>query len=62
MDNKGDLILGIEKNKEYILSIEDNGFNGEGIGKIDGFTIFVPDAIKGEVVKVIIIKKRFHML
>lgn len=49
--------MGIEKNKEYILSIEDNGFNGEGIGKIDGFTIFVPDAIKGEVVKVIIIKK-----
>ena len=49
--------MDIEKNKEYILSIEDNGFNGEGIGKIDGFTIFVPDAIKGEVVKVIIIKK-----
>ena len=31
-------------------------FNGEGIGKIDNFTIFVPKAIKGEVVKVLIIK------
>ena len=56
MDNKGDFVVSVEKNKEYILNIEDNGFNGEGIGKIDNFTIFVPKAIKGEVVKVLIIK------
>ena len=27
----------IEKNKEYIVDIIDNGFQGEGIAKIDGF-------------------------
>ena len=56
MDNKGDFVLSVVKNKEYILKIEDNGFNGEGIGKINNFTVFVPNAIKGEVVKVLIIK------
>ena len=58
MDNKGDFVVSVEKNKEYVLNIEDNGFNGEGIGKIDNFTIFVPKAIKGEVVKVLIIIKK----
>ena len=38
----------VEKNKEYIVDIIDNGFEGEGIAKIDGFTIFIPNAIKGE--------------
>ena len=56
LDNKGDFVVSVKKNKEYVLNIEDNGFNGEGIGKIDNFTIFVPKAIKGEVVKVLIIK------
>ncbi len=56
MDNKGDFVLSVVKNKEYILKIEDNGFNGEGIGKINNFTVFVPNGIKGEVVKVLIIK------
>lgn len=46
----------IEKNKEYIVDIIDNGFEGEGIAKIDGFTIFIPNAIKGEKVKILIIK------
>ena len=46
----------IEKNKEYIVDIIDNGFEGEGIAKIDNFTIFIPNAIKGESVKILIIK------
>lgn len=29
----------IEKNKEYIVNIIDNGYDGEGIAKIDNFTI-----------------------
>ena len=33
----------VEKNKEYIVDIIDNGFEGEGIAKIDGFTIFIPN-------------------
>lgn len=46
----------VEKNKEYIVEIIDNGFEGEGIAKIDNFTIFVPNGIKGEKVKILIVK------
>ena len=46
----------VEKNKEYIVDIIDNGFQGEGIAKIDGLTIFIPNAIKGEKIKVLIVK------
>ena len=46
----------IKKNEEYIVDIIDNGFAGEGIAKIEGFTIFVPNAIKGEKVKILIVK------
>ena len=46
----------IKKNQEYIVDIIDNGYEGEGIAKIDNFTIFIPGAIKGEKVKIIIVK------
>ena len=46
----------VEKNKEYIVDIIDNGFQGEGIAKIDGLTIFIPNAIKGEKLKILIVK------
>ncbi len=46
----------VEKNKEYIVDIIDNGYEGEGIAKIDGFTIFIPNSIKGEKVKILIVK------
>ena len=42
--------------KEYIVDIIDNGFEGEGIAKIDNFTIFIPNCIKGEKVKILIVK------
>lgn len=46
----------IQKNQEYIVEIIDNGYEGEGIAKIDNFTIFIPGAIKGEKVKILIVK------
>ncbi len=46
----------VEKNKEYIVDIIDNGFQGEGIAKINNFTIFIPNAIKGEKLKILIVK------
>ncbi len=52
MENK----IPVEKNKEYIVEIIDNGFEGEGIAKIEGYTIFVPGAIKGEKCKILIVK------
>ncbi|WP_050606494.1 23S rRNA (uracil(1939)-C(5))-methyltransferase RlmD [Clostridium niameyense] len=51
----------VEKNKEYTLEITSVGFGGEGIGKIDDFTIFVPYALKGErvTIKIVKVNKRF---
>lgn len=46
----------VEKNKEYVVDIIDNGYEGEGIAKIDDFTIFIPNGIKGEKIKILIVK------
>lgn len=46
----------VEKNKEYVVDIVDNGYEGEGIAKIDNYTIFIPGAIKGEKIKALIVK------
>lgn len=46
----------IKKNEIYEVEIIDNGVAGEGIAKIDNFIIFIPNTIKGEKVKVKILK------
>ena len=46
----------LKKNEVFEVEIIDNGFKGEGIAKIDGFTVFVPGAIKGEKIKMKIVK------
>ena len=46
----------IEKNREYEVDIIDNGFEGEGIAKIENFIVFIPRAIKGEKCKILIVK------
>ncbi|KMT21055.1 23S rRNA (uracil(1939)-C(5))-methyltransferase RlmD [Clostridium cylindrosporum] len=46
----------IEKGLEYTLDITGMGADGEGVGKIEGFTVFVKGAIIGETVNVKIIK------
>ena len=46
----------VKKNEEYVVEILDNGFGGEGIAKIEGFTIFIPNAIKGEKCEILIVK------
>ena len=46
----------VEKNKEYVVEIIDNGYEGEGIAKIEDFTIFIKGAIKGEICKILIVK------
>lgn len=44
------------KNEEYIVEIIDNGYEGEGIAKINNFTVFIPGAIKNEKLKILIVK------
>lgn len=46
----------VNKNETYIVDIIDQGYEGEGIAKIDGYTIFIPNAIKGEKCKILIVK------
>ncbi len=49
------------KNDMITLEIEDCGIDGEGIGKADGFTVFVKDAVIGDTVlaKLIKVKKNY---
>lgn len=51
----------IKKNEVYEIEIDSLGADGEGIGRIDGFTLFVPDGVPGDYleVKVLKVKKRF---
>ena len=46
----------IKKNDRYTVDIIDQGYNGEGIAKIDGFTVFIDGAVKGEKCEIIIVK------
>ena len=46
----------LKKGAEHIVDIIDNGIDGEGIAKIDNFTIFVPQTVKGEKVKILLLK------
>ncbi len=46
------------KNDVVTLKIEDCGIGGEGIGRADGFTVFVKDAVIGDVIAAKIIKAK----
>ena len=46
----------IKKNEEYEVKIIDYGMDGEGVAKIDNFTVFVPNAMKDEKVRIVIVK------
>lgn len=46
----------VHKNEKHIVEITDNGSGGEGIAKINGYTIFIPNAIQGEKCEVLIVK------
>ncbi len=46
----------LKKNQEIILKIDDLGNNGEGIGHVDGYALFVKDALPGEMIRAKIMK------
>lgn len=48
--------LPVTKNDVIEVRIESMGYHGEGIAKVDGFPIFIEDAIEGELIKIKIIK------
>lgn len=48
----------MKKNETIELSITDMGVNGEGIGKTDGYTFFVKNAVIGDTVSAVITKMK----
>ena len=51
----------IKINNDYTIEIEDLSYMGKGVGKVDGFTVFVDNALPGDRVHIIIyeVKKSF---
>jgi predicted RNA-binding protein with TRAM domain len=51
----------IEEGKEYDVKIEDVGKEGDGITRIEGFVVFVPDTKAGDEVrvKIVSVRRRF---
>ena len=49
---------GMRKNDRVTVTIEDMGSNGEGIGRIDGYALFIKDAVIGDVVEAKIMKAK----
>jgi 23S rRNA (uracil1939-C5)-methyltransferase len=48
----------MKKNEIVEVKIEDIGMNGEGIGKVNGYTLFIKDAIIGDKVKAQVTKAK----
>lgn len=48
----------MQKNEIVTVEIEDIGVNGEGIGKIDGYTLFIKDSMIGDVVEAKLMKAK----
>ena len=46
----------VSKNEEQIITIEDVSAEGEGIGRYEGYTLFVPKTLPQEVVRVKVLK------
>ena len=48
----------MQKNEIVKVKIEDIGVGGEGIGKVDGYTLFIKDTIIGDVVEAKVMKAK----
>lgn len=46
----------VSKNDKVIMTINDIGTEGQGIGRVDGYTLFVDGALPGEEVEVLVMK------
>ena len=48
----------MQKNDTAVVKITDIGVNGEGIGKVDGYTLFIKDAVIGDTVEAKVMKAK----
>ena len=42
----------VKEKQKYVMTIDDIGVHGEGIGRIDGYTVFVEGALQREKVRI----------
>ena len=52
----------MQKNQQIIVQIDGVGVGGEGIAHTDGYTVFVPFALLGEQVEVLILRVRHQLV
>lgn len=50
--------LPVQKNDEVVIDIIGMNHDGEGVGRVEGFTLFVPGALPGEKVQVKVLKTK----
>lgn len=48
----------MKKNDVVTVEVTDIGIGGEGIGKVDGYTLFIKDAVIGDTVEVKVMKAK----
>ena len=48
----------MQKNDIAVVKITDIGVNGEGIGRVDGYTLFIKDAVIGDTVEAKVMKAK----
>jgi len=53
-------MIPVEKNKEYEIKIVNVSDDGNGVGRIDGYTVFIPAAVTGDTVRTLIVKVKTH--
>ena len=51
----------VKEGETYTVTIEDMGRGGDGIARVEGFVVFVPETQKGETVdvKITAVKSKF---
>jgi 23S rRNA (uracil1939-C5)-methyltransferase len=54
--NRDTIAIPVEKNQEIDLNIEGLTHEGDGVGRYEGFTLFVPQALPGERIKAKVLK------
>lgn len=52
------IIYPVEKNKKYTVEITAVSSEGSGIAKIDGYTLFVPDTVDGDICEILVVKTK----
>ena len=60
VQKRGQMKKTYRKNDIVKVTIEDMGTEGQGIGKVDGFTLFIKDTVPGDTVEARIMKSKNH--